>query len=493
MRRKARERFSNHPYKRIAAVIAICAASIAGQAFLPAMEAHASVTLSPGADIQSAIDSHPAGTDFILRPGLYRMQSLRPQAGDSFTGQTGADLNGSQVLTNWVKRGSYWTSSGDPALNDPYGDPSQYCLDPSTGCVYPQDLYLNDAPLVHKLKLPISSGQWYFDYGTDVIYLAENPTGQTVELGVAPQAFYGPATNVTVENLIVEKYATRILSGAIATSGSGWTIKSNEVRLNHAAGIKPANGSDDYEQILSNNVHDNGQEGISVGGGTGTLVEYNTISGNNYLNLSDGFESGGGKIAGATNARVLNNTYSDNNGNGFWGDVGDTGLVFSGNTITGSRLSGIRYEISHYGTFANNTLTNNDQYLGRGACSTAHSDIFLYSSDHTSVSGNTITSNCAGIGIHQDSRNPVVYDSVTHNTITYPGSVVLANPIGATDGENPMTVFEKANHNYFDYNTYHFSSPVLLKMNWTWNSNGSRTFSWRGWQGAGEDPNGTAN
>ena len=81
------------------------------------------------------------------------------------------------------------------------------------------------------------------------------------------------------------------------------------MRLNHAAGIKPANGNDNYEQILSNNVHDNGQEGISVGGGTGTLVEYNTISNNNYLNLADGFESGGGKIAATTNAQVLNNTY----------------------------------------------------------------------------------------------------------------------------------------------------------------------------------------
>ena len=42
---------------------------------------------------------------------------------------------------------------------------------------------------------------------------------------------------------------------------------------------------------------------------------------------------------------------SNNNGNGLWGDVGDTGTVFSGNTITGSRLSGIRYEISHYATY----------------------------------------------------------------------------------------------------------------------------------------------
>ena len=91
------------------------------------------------------------------------MQSLRPQTADSFTGQTGADLNGSQLLINWVKSGSYWTSTGAPELSNPYGPPSQYCMDPTTGCVYPQDLYLNDTPLVHKLALPKTSGQWYFD------------------------------------------------------------------------------------------------------------------------------------------------------------------------------------------------------------------------------------------------------------------------------------------------------------------------------------------
>ena len=418
------------------------------------------VTLSPGADIQSAIDSNPAGTAFILEPGIYRMQALRSQTGDSFTGQTGADLNGSQVLTNWAQSGSYWTSTGAPALNNPYGPSSQYCMDPSTGCVYPQDLYLNNVPLVHELALPITSGQWYFDYTNDVVYMADNPDGQTVELSVTPQAFYGPADNVTVQNLIVEKYATGIINGAVATSGSGWVIKSNEVRLNHAAGIKPANGNDDYEQILSNNVHDNGQEGISVSGGTGTLVEYNTISNNNYLNMADGFESGGGKIAATTDAQVLNNTYTNNNGNGLWSDCGATGSIFSGNTITGSRLSGIRYEISHYGTITNNTLINNDQYQGSGACAKYHSDIFVYSSDHTSVSGNTITSNCAGIGLIQDSRNPMVYDSVTDNNTTYLGSVVLPNPIGGTDSQVPMTVFDPASHNYFDYNAYHFNSRL---------------------------------
>jgi parallel beta-helix repeat protein len=452
------------------------------------------VTLSPGANIQSAINANPPGSTFVLQPGVYRKQSIVPQNGDTFTGQSGAVLNGAQMLTNWVQNGIYWTNTGAPALNNPAGPPDQKCNDPTTGCAYPQDLYINNVPLVHKLALPIISGQWYFDYTNDVVYLADNPAGKTVELGVTQYAFSGSVNNVTVQNLVVEKYATGLNAGAIAPYGSYWLIKNNEVRLNHAAGIKPQLGSDNYEQILSNNVHDNGQEGIAVGRGTGTLIQYNTIANNNYANTFDGNEEGGGKIGNTTNAQVLNNTYLNNNGVGLWADAGATGTIFSGNTISGSRLDGIRHEISHYGTISNNTLTNNAQYMGTGACSWNAKEIVVCESDNTTVSNNTINTNCAGITLTQSIRSPgaTFNDAVVHNTITYPGSTVLNYRIGGQDSQLPPATFDPNNHNYFDYNTYHFSSRDLLNLqNWMWGV-GNPALTWQGWLTAGQDPNGVA-
>ena len=476
--------------KNVAAAIAMCAALIATQASRNSAQA-ATVTLSPGANIQAAVNANPGGTAFVLTQGVYRMQAVVPKGGDSFTGQAGADLNGSKVLTNWVKNGSYWTSAGAPALNNPYGSPSAYCNDPSTGCVYPQDLFLNSQPLVHELALPITSGQWFFDYASDIVYMADNPAGQTVELSVAQQAFSGYVNNVTVQNLLVEKYAAPLNAAAIGPYYSNWIIRSNEVRLNHGGGIKPQYGQDNYEQILSNNVHDNGQQGIASGGGTGTLIQYNTISNNGYLNVLDSTEEGGGKVAGTNNIRVLNNTYSNNNGVGLWGDCGATGTIFSGNTITGNRLDGIRYEISHNATISDNTLTNNAQYRGSGACDRNSREIVLSESDHTTVSGNTITSNCAGITMTQGTRNQIVYSSVVNNSITYPGSTILQNYIGGWDPPPATSLFDPSNHNYFDYNTYHFSSPTLLTLdNWRWSG---LNLTWSEWRAAGEDPNGTAN
>jgi parallel beta-helix repeat protein len=449
------------------------------------------ITLSPGTNIQSAVDDNPSGTVFVLQAGVYRLQSVRPKQEDRFIGNNGADLNGSQILNTWTQTGNYWTSADAPALSTAYGPPSQYCMDPSTGCVYPQDLYLNNVPLVHKLSLPISSGQWYFDYTNDVVYLADNPVHRTVELSVAKQAFFGTNNGVTIQNLTVEKYATPIGFGAISPYGSNWTIKSNEIRLNHAAGIKAGNGqpTDNNEQILDNSVHDNGQEGIAIGGGSDSLVQYNKVFNNNYINLADGFESGGGKIAATVDARVVDNVYSNNNGNAIWGDCSASGTTISGNIITGNRLSGIRYEISHSGTISNNTLTNNAQYRGTGVCAPNGWEIVLADSDGTSVSNNTITTNCAGITLTQGSRNLEVNDQVTDNSISYARSTALRNAIGGLDPVLPYTVFDPANGNYFDYNIYHFTPSVLSLKNWVYNRS---NLSWSDWKSAGEDTHGTA-
>ena len=348
-------------------------------------------------------------------------------------------------------------------------------------------MFFNNVPLVHKLALPIATGQWYFDYGNDVIYVADDPTGQVVELAVAKQAFSGAANGVTIQNLIVEKYASPLNSGAISPYGSNWTIKANEVRLNHGAGIKPQYGSDNDEQILSNNVHDNGQEGIAVGGGNGTLVAYNSVSSNDFAFVLG--ENGGGKIAATTNAQVLNNNYAKNNGVGLWADCGAINTLLSGNTVTNSQLDGIRYEISHSGMITNNTLINNAWDKSTQLCSKNSREIVLADSDNTTVSGNTITTSCAGITLTQGSRNLEINDIVIDNVIRYSGSLQLRNPIGGMNPNPPFTLFDPANANYFDYNVYHFIPSTLALKNWVYNTT---SLSWVNWQATGQDIHGTA-
>jgi parallel beta-helix repeat protein len=454
----------------------------------PATSHAVTITLSPGDNIQAAVKANPGYTRFILQPGVYRMQTVLPKVGDSFIGQAGAILNGSEVLTNWRGSGIYWTYTGAPAENTSRGKPAKNCADPTTGCAYPQDLYLNERPLQHKLRLPLTPGQWFFDYRNDVIYIVDSPIGRKVELSVARQAFSGHVNNVTVENLVVEKYASPLLLGAISPYGSNWIIKSNEVRLNHSGGIKGAYGHADNEQILNNSAHDNGQEGIGIGRGSGNLIEYNTMFNNGFANVIG--ENGGGKVT-SSNTRILNNTYSNNLGVGLWIDEGARDDLISGNTISGSRDDGIRVEISHGITVTGNTLRNNAQFRGTGTCTIDAREIMLAQSDNTQVFDNAIISRCAGIFMTDGGRNRAVNNSVTDNTTTYTGSAVIANPIGGLDAHYPHALYDPANDDYFDYNTYHFGVALGFR-NWSWNGTSFNLLSWSGWRQMGQDIHGRA-
>ena len=53
------------------------------------------VVIAAGANIQSIVNSNPAGTAFILSPGTYTGQTIHPLSGDSFYGTPGQTiLNG---------------------------------------------------------------------------------------------------------------------------------------------------------------------------------------------------------------------------------------------------------------------------------------------------------------------------------------------------------------------------------------------------------------
>ena len=58
------------------------------------------------------------GTDFRIRAGVYRLQSIIPKDGDSFMGEPGAVLNGAQRLAQFSRSGRLWAAAvaADTAL-----------------------------------------------------------------------------------------------------------------------------------------------------------------------------------------------------------------------------------------------------------------------------------------------------------------------------------------------------------------------------------------
>jgi parallel beta-helix repeat protein len=466
------------------------------------------VTLSPITDIQTAVNSNPPGTAFLLLHGVYRAMSVTaPKNGDSFIGQSGAVLDGAKLLSGWsravVGGVTYWTTVGGTPLTGICGSAGSCCINAWQDCISPQNLYFDNRDYAHASSFAaMKSGRWYYDRsGTDGgvlnnIYLLDNPRGHTVELSARYHAFIGRASNVTVKDLVIEKYAAPIQRGAVQPEGRGWVVDSNEVRLNHGTGISPENGATNVT-VTNNNVHHNGQLGIGSGGLVGGLFDSNTIAYNNIDNVAPGFEAGGTKFTGS-HIRISNNTVHDNQGVGLWTDGHGEYMTYDHNTSY-NNYGGIRYEVSEHGTITNNTV------YGNGA---SGSDQITYtSSDYGVISRNIVSVGVAGpytsgsmsggIAVDNTGREDgfkVTHVRVIHNTITFDRNAGGYLGAGLDDYASQPDVYSDPT-NYFDYNTYYV--PLLGNKNWYWGERpssvrpGPNSVTWSTWQANGEDLHGS--
>jgi len=424
------------------------------------------VTLSPGMNVQSVVSANPEGTTFVFQPGIYRLQSIQPLNGDIFVGQNNSILSGAQVLTTFTRQGNYWVAGGQTQQGQTAGT----CLPQYPMCVYPEDLYFDNVPLLHVASLSaVGPGSWYFDYPNHNIYFFDNPNGHVVEASVTRSAFSGPAANVSISGLTVEKYAIPAQFGAIGDQypGPNWTVTNNEVRWNHGTGITLLGGS----QANLNYCHHNGDKGIG-GTGTNVLVEGNLVSFNNWAGFDPGWEAGGMKFALTTNLIVRGNSVHDNAGPGIWADVGNINTLIESNVVinnTGATGAGIVDEISYsaiirYNTTSYNTTASPIWLWG--------SQILIQNSQNVQVYGNsveTLSTGGNGIGIIYQSRGSgalgpylAINNSVHNNTIVYRGGVSSS---GEVADFNEQFWLQNGN-NSFDYNAYHLIDPNLYHWNW---------------------------
>ncbi|MFN2384611.1 MAG: nitrous oxide reductase family maturation protein NosD [Gemmatimonadota bacterium] len=72
----------------------LASASATVEIAAPAPVLPAGVPIAPGQSIQAAVNSHPAGTTFVIRAGTHRRQTVQPKDGMTFVGEAGAVLDG---------------------------------------------------------------------------------------------------------------------------------------------------------------------------------------------------------------------------------------------------------------------------------------------------------------------------------------------------------------------------------------------------------------
>ena len=488
------------------------------------------VSISPGSAIQSVIDANPAGTTFVLQPGIYRLQSsIMPKDGDSFIGQTAcappatscpAIITGGAVIgpsatfdgTNYKVTGQ--TQQG---LRQDTAD----CEPGWAGCFYPEDLFFDGVPLQHlySASLPtILTGQWWFDYTNHVIYFHDSPNSHKVETSVVPTLAGSPAwtgaNNVTFQYLTIEEFAAPLAQGAIDPTSAGggrsnesidWVVENCELLLNHGLGVHINYGI----QVLNSYVHNNGEMGIGGGTGSGTVqsgvvLSGNTVSYNNYAKVVPAFGAGGIKFGTTLGVVVRGNTVTNNNGAGIHFDVDSRSPLIDGNTVTDNiGGSGIVYEISLISALVRNNILQRNGATGSfsgpgwGLQSANSTGVEAYCNlfEIGNLAGeNGFVVNSADRG---NDRNPP-YEYLTstgnyihHNTVIWDSGATGFVGYIENDPTNQPDFF--ANNTPPDYNTYHLSTLSATHFFYENNDSGSNTAkTFAEYQAAGADINGAA-
>lgn len=438
--------------------------------------------LNPGDNIQAAINANPGATTFVLNPGVYRLLELTPKSGNTFRGSPGTILTGANLLTSFTRSGQYWVAYGQTQGTPPYGQ----CQAATPGCMYNEDLFLDDKPLKHVTSLgAVGPGSWYFDYGANAIYMADDPNGHRMETSVARTAFSGSATNVTIDGITVEKYASPAQYGAIGGQypGQAWTIQNCTIRWNHGAGIRIV----DRAKLLNSTIMKNGQIGISASGAD-VLIEGNDISYNHYAGFNPSWEAGAVKFSNTTRIVVRNNNSHDNTGLGLWTDGDNINALYEGNTVINNAYGGISHEISYSAIIRNNIVKYNGSaywpWLWGG-------QIQVQNSQNVEVYNNQVTVGANGgngIVLIQQSRGNGQYGPyLTINNYVHNNSITFLGASGMTGGAadwNPSQFF--SGNNVFNSNNYHTYNQN--NGNWAW---ASAQRNWSNYRSLGLEPNST--
>jgi hypothetical protein len=391
---------------------------------------------------------------------MYRLYQIKPRDGDSFLGEgTSTVLSGAAVLGPFEKFGGTRYRARFAAPGEAlHGN----CATNAPLCDHTADCFLDSKPL-HRVGdiTNVRPGTCLLDTARNVVFLGDDPAGRVLEVSTAQAAFSGPAVDVTISGLTVEKYASPAQMGAIGGQypGRHWNISNCTVRWNHGAGILVSDSS----AVSDNRVIQNGQLGIA-GHGANILIQNNEIASNNYAGFDIGWEAGGAKFSHTGNLTVKGNHVHDNSGPGLWTDMENDNVTYEANKVVNNSGEGIKHEISFAARIHGNFVSGNGKAQSIWLWG---SQILIQNSSGADVSQNTVVvprDYGNGIGVILQNRGKyVARDNVVHdNDITHLDPARGYSGI-ACDYDLEAALIPT---NHFNGNHYHVSSP--RGSHWFW-------------------------
>jgi parallel beta-helix repeat protein len=263
-----------------------------------------SVEVTPGMDMQLAVNANPTGTTFCLKAGTHVQQTVIPKTGNTFVGEPGAIMDGEDVAQYAFQ--TLTVSSTGVTIRSleitRYASPYQHgAITGDNGTNW----LVEDLSVHHNRYIGIRSGPGWI--------VRRNKVYQNGVVGITGFRAHGTLIEA---NEVYENNASQAPETPALAAASGMkfgetgtlTIRNNYVHHNFAKGIW-IDHCRSGNLVTGNTATDNVDDGILVEVSAQTRVTGNTVERNA---IGKGFPSGGIKVTSSRDVEIDNNIVRDN-------------------------------------------------------------------------------------------------------------------------------------------------------------------------------------
>lgn len=348
--------------------------------------------------LQNALQKAPAGATIVLRGGIYRDGNLTmPQ---KLTLQAFPRelpwIDGSDIVTGWVKEGASWRHDGWNYAFAPNFDSKD--IDPAYPLANHRDMvWLGGRYLTQVGTLAeVGPSKFFVDYAAKKLHIGDDPSGKTVEATTRVNGvFFRPRDAERVAGSTLRGLGFRRFADAgIQIWAPRVTVENCVSAWNGIFGLQiegaggPSAGSSDVT-LRGVQMSCNGKAGVRTWGAPRLLVEGSTFSHNNVEGYRRAWGAAGIKLMNSEGVIFRNNLVANNYAFGFWMDEDLNDATVVNNRMSGNEVAGIMFEIAHRALIAFNTLHDNNVGL------------MVSNATQAQVWNNTFADNKTGVVIKQ--------------------------------------------------------------------------------------------
>jgi hypothetical protein len=383
-------------------------------------------------------------------------------------------LDGSDVVTGWVRDGDVWRRDNWTTVFPPNLPPEN--IDPAYPLANHRDMVWVNGRYQTQVagRDQVRPGTFFVDYNAKTLFLGQDPTGKTVEATAR-------ASGILVRGRDAEKAAGTTIRGlglrrfaevGVNVQVPRVTLEKNTIVWNGRYGIHIQGAGRESPPpadivLLGNRVTANGQAGVRTWNSPRLRVDNNTFSYNNVEGYRRAWGAAGIKVLHFDGFVCRNNLVENNYAFGIWMDENLNDATVEKNECRGNLVAGIMFEISHRAHIAYNVVHHNNVGL------------MVSNSTKGSILSNTFVDNKTGVVVKQGRRpnhqtpeegdifltREIVVKNNLFASLKPPGKGVL---LDAGTGASPAPAMISA----LDNNAYFHAVPVDLIQ---WLEGGKKT------------------